>query len=131
MSIPLRVGRTTSIIPDRPVPPERDAVRCRARLLAHLAERLPQHIRQETDEDVSQDAIFLLVPDRADLEITLVNAEGRFRLGQLNVRFPQLFVAPVGDVGAKNVAAGAECGPVARRFDFLPLDTSVALFLLS
>ena len=74
-------------------------------LLTHLAERLPQHVRQETDEDVRKDTIFLLVPDWANLEIALMDAEGRFRLGQLDVRFPQPFVAPVGEVGAKKVAA--------------------------
>jgi hypothetical protein len=49
-------------------------------VLTHLAKRLPQHVRQETDEDVSEDTVFFLVPDRANLEIALMDAEGRFRV---------------------------------------------------
>lgn len=55
---------------------------------AHLAKRLPQHLRQEADKDLSQDGLFFLVPDRSDLEVALADAEGRFRLGQLYVRLP-------------------------------------------
>ena len=60
--------------------------------LGHLVQRFPQHVGQEADEDVSKDAVFLLVPNRANLQVALVEAKGGFRLGQLDVRFPQLLV---------------------------------------
>lgn len=68
--------------------------------MAHLAKRFPQHIRQKTDEDVSKDSVFRLVPDGANLQVALVDSEGGFRLGQLNVGLPQFFISPAGDVGS-------------------------------
>ena len=42
------------------------------------------------------DALGLLVPDRPDREVALVDAEGRLGLGELDVGAPQLLGAPVG-----------------------------------
>ncbi|MEO2047845.1 MAG: hypothetical protein ABGX16_14895 [Pirellulales bacterium] len=64
------------------------------RLLTHLTEHLPQHVCQKADEDVSKNAVFLLMPDRADLEVTLMNAESRFRLGQSKGRHYNVFGNP-------------------------------------
>ena len=72
-----------------------------SRLLTHLAQCFPEDVRQETDEDVSQNPLLFLVPDRADLEVAFVDAERGFRFGQLNVRLPQLLISPVGDVGSQ------------------------------
>ena len=58
-----------------------------SRLLAHsrvqapLPERLPRHVCQEADENVRQDAIFFLLPDRPDRQVALLDAEGRFGRG--------------------------------------------------
>jgi len=38
-----------------------------------LVQRLPEDVRQETDQDVGLNPIFFLVPDRADSQIALVN----------------------------------------------------------
>src|SRR5262245_30844503 len=67
--------------------------------LPHL-QGLPEHESQKAHQDVSLDAIGTLVPDRAYLELILLNAKGRFGLGELDVSLPQLFVAPISDVGA-------------------------------
>ena len=96
--------------------------------LAHFAACLRQSVCQESDEEASQDTVFFRVPNRADLQVSIVNTKDCLRLGQLDVRFLQHVVAPVHDVGAKKVTAGAACGPVARRFDFILFDTSVAVF---
>ena len=42
------------------------------RSIAHLAKRLPQHVRQEADEDVGLDAVLFLMPDRSDAERSLL-----------------------------------------------------------
>jgi len=65
-----------------------------ARLLTHRRQRLPQHIRQEADQNVRQHPVCLLVPDGTDAQVTFVNAERRFSLSQLDVGFPQVFIAP-------------------------------------
>src|SRR2546430_15560870 len=70
-----------------------------------LLERLPEHVGQETDEDVRLDARGLLMPDRSDAELTLLNAKGRLGLPQLHVRLPHRLGRPVRHVGAQDVAA--------------------------
>src|SRR2546425_10063615 len=51
------------------------------------------------------DALGLLVPDRPDREIALVDAEGRLDLPELHVGLPHRLGCPVLDVGAQDVAA--------------------------
>ena len=75
----------------RPIRPELDVARTESCLIARLAQRLPQHVIRKTVEDVSQNAIFLLMPNWMDLEVALVNAKRSFRLCQLDVRLPQFF----------------------------------------
>ena len=85
-----------------------------------LAQRFPQHVAQEAHENVSQDSVFFLMPDRADRQVAVVDAECGFGFGQLDVGLPQFLGGPVGDVGAKQVTARAERGPVAIRFSLRP-----------
>src|SRR5205807_4616349 len=77
-----------------------------------LLEGLPQYIGEEANKDVRLYPSGLVVPDRADGQITLVNAERRFGLGELDVGFPKLLGRPVLDVGAQDVAALACAQPV-------------------
>ena len=92
-----------------------------------MAERLPQHVGQEADQDVGQYAVLLLMPDRSDREVAFVNAKGGFRFRELDIRFPKFFVAPVGNVGPQQIATGAEGGPIANRSDLFLGHLRVAL----
>ncbi len=88
------------------------AVRCPSPALLHIwPKRLPQHVGQEADQDVGLDPLFLLMPDRSDPQVALLDAEGGFRLGQLDVRLPEFLGAPVGDVAPQQVAALAQSRP--------------------
>ena len=49
-------------------------------------QRLPQHEREEAHEDVRLHAIFTLMPDRANRQLILLDAEGRLGLRELDVR---------------------------------------------
>src|SRR5262245_63971275 len=82
--------------------------------LPHL-QRLPQYEGQKAHEDVGLNAISALVPDRADLELILLDAKRRFGLSELDVGLPQLFVAPVADVGAQQIGAFRYGSPVVER----------------
>ena len=73
-----------------------------------LLQGLPERIGDEAHEDMGFDALLLVVPDRADRQIGLVDAKRRFRLGELDVGGPEFFVAPLGDVGAQNVRSSAK-----------------------
>ena len=65
-----------------------------------LLQCLPQRIGQKADQDVGLDACLLVVPDRADTQVGLLDAEGRFGFGELDVSLPKLGVTPVVDVAA-------------------------------
>jgi hypothetical protein len=54
-----------------------------ARAPLPLLQRLPQDIGEEADEDVGLHAVFAWVPDGADGEVALVDAEGGLGIGQL------------------------------------------------
>src|SRR5260370_12469402 len=77
-----------------------------------LLERFPQHISQEADEDVGLDAILTLVPHGTNPQLTLLDAECGLRIGELDIRAPQVLGRPVGDVRAQHVAPFAPPGPV-------------------
>ena len=59
-----------------------------ARPLAQLAEELPEHVGQEADQDMGQDAVLFLVPHGPERQVAFLDAERRLRLGQLDVRAP-------------------------------------------
>jgi len=59
-----------------------------SRFHAQLAQEFPQHIRQEADQDVGLHAIGALMPDRSHVQLILVDAEGGFGLGELDVCLP-------------------------------------------
>ena len=65
--------------------------------LPHL-QALPQYEGEETDEDVRLNAILALVPDRPHVELVFLDGEGGFGLRELDVGFPELLIAPAGDV---------------------------------
>ena len=73
-------------------------------LLPHF-QALPQHEGEKADQDVSPDAIGALVPDGTQVELVLLDAERGFGLGELDIGFPELLVAPVCDVGAQQIGA--------------------------
>src|SRR6187402_3415730 len=56
------------------------------------------------------------MPDRAHVQLILVDAEGGLGLGELDVGPPQLLVAPVLDVGAQHVGAFGDGGPRVEGF---------------
>ncbi len=62
--------------------------------LATLTQRFPKNVGQEADQDVGQNSLFFLMPDRTQPEVAFVDAERRLGLRQLDIRFPKLFVAP-------------------------------------
>jgi len=82
------------------------------RPLLPLLQGFPQDVGEETDEDVGVHPVGALMPDRADTQFALLNAEGRFGVRQLDVGPPQVLGTPVGDVGTQHVAALAPAGPV-------------------
>src|SRR5262249_56802440 len=76
---------------------------------------LPQYEGQKAHEDVGLNAIGALVPDRAHLELIFLDAKRRFGLSELDVGLPQLFLAPVADVGAQQIGAFRYGSPVVER----------------
>ena len=62
-------------------------------------------------------------PDRADRQLTLVDAEGGLGFGELDIGPPQRLGRPVGDVGAQHVAVfavGRPFVPFGPRRPFQP-----------
>ena len=91
----------------------RRVAEARARL-PHL-EALPQHEGEEADEDVGLDAILALMPDRAEVQLILLDAKSRLGLSELDVGLPELSVAPIGDVRAQQIGAFRQRGPIVER----------------
>jgi hypothetical protein len=50
-------------------------------------------------------SIRALVPDGAETQLALLDAEGRLGIGELDVRLPEGFGRPVRDVDAEDVTA--------------------------
>ncbi len=51
------------------------------------------------------DAIGALMPDGTHAQLVLLDAEGGFGLGQLNISLPELVLAPIGDIRAQQTGA--------------------------
>ena len=68
--------------------------------LASLRERLPENVGQEADQDVYQHPLLFLVPYRTELQVALVDSERGLGLGQLDIGFPKLLVAPLHNIAA-------------------------------
>jgi hypothetical protein len=51
---------------------------------ATLTQRFPKNVGQEADQNVGQDPLFFLMPDRAQPEVAFVDAERRFGVRQLD-----------------------------------------------
>ena len=84
--------------------------------LPHL-QALPQHEGQKADENMCLHAILALVPDRTQIQLIFLDAEGGLGLGQLDVSLPELLIGPVLDVRTQKIGAL----PMARRSMDLPL----------
>ena len=54
--------------------------------LATLAQRFPENVGQEADQNVGQDSLFFLMPDWTQPEVALVDAERRLGLCQLDTK---------------------------------------------
>ena len=80
-------------------------------LLPHL-EALPEREGEKANENVSLNAILALMPDRTNVELILLDTERRFGLGELDVRLPELLIAPILDVRAQEIGAFRERGPI-------------------
>ncbi len=87
-----------------------------------LGQSLSQDIAQEANQDVAEDTLHLLVPDRADAQLVLLDPEGPLRLGQLDVLFPQRGRIRFGQVGPQQIAAFREGRPLAPALPTLPGD---------
>jgi hypothetical protein len=83
-------------------------------LLPHL-KTFPQHEGEKADKDMSLDAFAALVPDRAHVQLILLDTEGRFGLGELDVGLPELLIAPIADVRAQEIGALRKRNPVIER----------------
>ena len=70
-----------------------------------LLEGLPEDVGQEADQDVRVHPIRALVPDGAETQLALLDAEGRLGIGELDVRLPEGLGRPVRDVDAEDVTA--------------------------
>ena len=79
--------------------------------LPHL-QALPQNKGEKANQDVSLNAVLALMPDRTDVQLVLLNSEGGFRLGELDIGFPELPIAPIADIRAQEISAFRESGPV-------------------
>src|SRR5574337_532037 len=81
-----------------------------ARLGLPLFQGFPEHVGQETHQDVAAHAAFFMMPDRPDAQLAFVNAESRFGLRELGVGLPNLLGGPARDVGAQDVTALGQRG---------------------
>ena len=70
-----------------------------------VLQALPEHEGEEANEDVGLDAILTLVPDRPNVQLVFVDAESGLGLGELDIGFPQLPIASIGDVRAQQMSA--------------------------
>ena len=80
-------------------------------LLPHL-ETLPEHEGEEAHKDVGLQAIGPLVPYRPHVQLIFLDTKRGFRLRELDIGLPQLFIAPIGNVGAQQIGALRERRPV-------------------
>ena len=83
-----------------------------AACLHHLAERLPQHVSQKANQNMSQHAVFFLMPDRSDSQVAFFDAKRGFGLGQLNIRLPKFLRRPIGDVRSQQVTTFRQSCPI-------------------
>jgi hypothetical protein len=65
-----------------------------------LLQQLPKHERQEANEDVRLGPIFALMVDGTYLQFRFMRAEFVLHIGELDVRFPNLFLCPNAHVRA-------------------------------
>ncbi len=69
----------------------------------------------------------LLVPDRTQLQIALVDTKGVLGFGQLDIRFPQIARRLVRDVGSQRIAAFGEFRPLALGLVLFPDDPAATV----
>ena len=76
-----------------------------------LFEGLPENIGEEADEDVGANTLFLVVPNRADRKVALLDSKCGFSFRELDVRFPKVVVVPIVHICPKDVTTLAGTGP--------------------
>ena len=52
------------------------------------------------------------MPDRADIELILLDAKRGLGLSELDIGFPELLVGPVGDVGTQHIGTFRALSPI-------------------
>ncbi len=72
--------------------------------LPHL-QAFPQHEGKKADEDMSLHTILALVPDRAEVELVLLDTKSGFGLRELDIGLPELSIAPIVDIRAQQIGA--------------------------
>ena len=87
---------------------------------AELRERLPEYVRQKTDENMRQHVVFFLMPNGTNSQVALLNTKGQFGRRQLDVSFPEFFVCPISYVAAQHVTSVGKRCLLAMRILFGP-----------
>ena len=64
---------------------ESSRARAQSRFALPTGQRFPKRVREEADKDVRLGTFGLLVPDGTDLQLALLDSEGRLGLGKLKV----------------------------------------------
>ena len=80
---------------------------------AHL-EALRQQEGVKVNENMRSDALGMLVPDWAHARRDLLEPERRLGLSELDVGLPERAIAPIGDVGTKEIGRFPERSPLAE-----------------
>jgi len=66
---------------------------------------LPKYVGQEADKNVGQHTLLGVMPDRADFQLILADAEGPFGLGELDIAFPERGRIGLRQVGPQQITA--------------------------
>src|SRR5215469_56444 len=86
-----------------------------------MVQRLPEGIRQDTDEDMGLHTAAVLMPYWPQPELAFEYAEGFLRHGQLHVRLPELLGRPAAVIALQHVGTiSGQSGSVAWH---IPLPT--------
>src|SRR5659263_202752 len=72
-------------------------------IFTHKAECFPKHKRKETYENMCLYTIIFLMPEWTKMQIRFMDSERFLRISQMDIRFPQVFCFPVGDIRAEEI----------------------------
>src|SRR3989339_739554 len=74
-------------------------------LLRCFLERFPEDEREKTHQDMGRNPVRLLMPNRSHFQVRLVDPEGLFRVGELDICLPQILCRPVGHVALQDISS--------------------------